>query len=340
MRSRRSRSTSRRRRFRSRRSSLLLRRRLAALILALAAAVALGGAEELWRAPETPPAPGETQALTLATANLFYGNDSLPRAAEALAALRADILVTHETPDALVEAPGPLADLYPWRRIGGPPDPEGREVIWSRFPLETLPTDRAGGHPDHLIASVALDGGAALQIAGLHLDWPATGGQAWQMQDFHRFWNAFKAPTVVAGDFNAAPWSATVRRVERISRTRVIGGFRPTWSGGEGGRSGRLWIPLGLPIDHILTSPDVGVDAIRTAPIPGADHRAVVARLRIPLAAAARPAPEPYADRPASAPRPQPSVPTRTVAPGPTAAPPDDPPRATQPPAAPAEPKP
>ncbi len=296
-------------------ASLVLRWRIPAAAFALAAFAALLGAEELLRAPEVPAAPGETRPLTLATANIFYGNRSLPEAVEALLGLGADVLVTHETPEALLEAPGALAARYPWRRFAGGPESQGRPVIWSTLPFLTRPTDRAGGHPDHLFATLDLGGGAGVQVAALHLDWPLVGSQAWQMEDFHRFWSAFAAPTVVAGDFNAAPWSAAVRRVERISRTRVIGGFRPTWTGGKGGRSGRLWIPFGLPIDHVLVSEGIGVSEARTAWIPGADHRAVVVGLAIPATTPADPAPAPYSDRPASAPRPSAGRPLETVTP-------------------------
>jgi endonuclease/exonuclease/phosphatase (EEP) superfamily protein YafD len=261
----------------------LTRRGAAAALSALAAGLALWGAEELWRDAARPAAPGETRALRLATANVFYANRELPALARALAGLEADVLVTLETPAALLAAPGPLGALYPHRRSWAGPNGRGGPAIWSRLPFVPSDTDRADGHPSHLIASVEAGLSRPLQIAALHLDWPVVGAQAWQFADFHRFWRLFEAPLVVAGDFNAAPWSAMTRRVEAITRTQVLGGWRPTFFGGLGGRSGRLFVPFGLPVDHVLVSPGIGAEGAETVALPGADHRAVVARLLLPV---------------------------------------------------------
>ena len=120
-------------------------------------------------------------------------------------------------------------------------------------------------------------------MLALHFDWPIVGAQAWQAEDFHRFWSRSRAPLVVAGDFNAAPWSALVRRVEDITRTQVLPGWRPSFFGGVGGRSGLLSVPFGLPVDHVLVSDGIGAAQARTVALPGADHRAVVVRLSAPL---------------------------------------------------------
>jgi endonuclease/exonuclease/phosphatase (EEP) superfamily protein YafD len=261
---------------------LALPRPGAAVLAAFAAALAAGGAAEVWTDPARAPAPGPSRGITFATANVFHANPRLPELARALAALEADVLVTQETPRALLDSPGPLADLYPHRRAWMAPGARGGPAIWSRLPFVPDERDRAGGHPNHLIASLDAGLPRPLQAMVLHFASPLYGGQAWQHADFHRFWPLLEAPLVVAGDFNAAPWSATVRRVEDITRTRVLGGHRPTWFGGAGALAA-LPAPLGLPIDHILVSPGIGAAWARTAPLPGSDHNAVVARLIVAL---------------------------------------------------------
>lgn len=258
----------------------LARRRLRmAAVTLIAALIAASGAPEAFRSPDRPAPQGADMPLRVVSANLFYDNAAVPELAAALDVLAADIMVTVETPTALWAAPGPLADRFAHRQFAAAPG-RGGIAIWSRFPLRRV---HAGGNPRHLIVEVAAAPGAApLRIMGLHLDWPVLGGQSQIYSDFNRFWRQLKGPTIVAGDFNAAPWSAMVARVESIAEARVIDGWRPSWFGGVGGRAGRFFVPGGLPIDHILTPPEMGVRAAALHVVPGSDHRAVAADLLIP----------------------------------------------------------
>lgn len=257
------------------------RRRLSLAAAGVAAAgVALTPAA--WTSAARPAAEGPTTALTLVSANLFHANDRLAPLRAALLDLDADVLVTQETPIALLTPEDPLAAAYPHRRhwISAT---QGGMAIWSRLPLvEHAPGDREGMHPQHLFASLALPRGGRLQIAALHMGWSSLLGQEWTLSDFNRFWRAIHPPTVVAGDFNAAPSSAALRRVTDITRTQVLGGWRPTWVGGADGIPLRLPWWAGLPVDHVTVSDGIGADWARTAALPGSDHRAVVVRLHVP----------------------------------------------------------
>ena len=250
---------------------------------ALAAGLALASTPALWTSAARPAAEGPTAALTVATANLNFRNARLPELTEALLALDADLLVTQETPEALLAPEGRLAATYPhlrwWRHEDGP----GALAIWSRLPFaEPAERERQGSHPQHLFATVALPGGGRLQVMAVHMGWDRLRQQEWTLQDFNRFWPSMRPPTLVAGDFNAAPSSAALRRVADITRTEVLGGYRPTWTGGSAEFPLRLPAFAGLPVDHLLVSPGIGAEGARTADLPGSDHRAVAARLIVP----------------------------------------------------------
>ena len=266
----------------------LLRRRLApALIAGATVAVAALGAPEALRGPERAAAPGPTRPLTLATANVYYGNEELPALIEALDGIAADILITVETPRALWEAPGRLAARYPYRRIEYQADRSWGVAVWSALPPAAEARPAQGGNPRHVLLPLDLgDGGSPLRVMGLHMDWPVFGEQARIHDDFDRFWRAFRppGPIMIAGDFNAAPWSALVARVEAVSGARVVSGLRLTWAGGVGGKAGRVFVPGGLPIDQVLLTDGIGVRAARTAALPGSDHRAVIVETEVPLA--------------------------------------------------------
>ena len=89
-----------------------------------------------------------------------------------------------------------------------------------------------------------------------------------------------KLPTVVAGDFNATPDHAAFRDVLRrgyVDAAIQTGeSLTRTW-----GRPGKdPWLTL----DHVLASRGCAVLACSVHVIPGSDHRAVYAEIRLPAA--------------------------------------------------------
>ena len=263
-------------------AALAMRRRRLSLAAAAIAAAGVALTPAAWTSASRPAAQGPTTALTLVSANLYHANERLDPLRAALLALDADIMATQETPLALLKPEDPLAAAYPHRRHWVSAT-QGGMAIWSRLPLiDTAPGDREGTHPQHLFASLALPKGGRLQIAVLHMGWSNLLAQDWTLADFNRFWRAIHPPTVVAGDFNAAPSSAALRRVTDITRTQVLGGWRPTWVGGADNVPVRLPWWAGLPVDHVAVSDGIGAEWARTAELPGSDHRAVVVRLHVP----------------------------------------------------------
>ena len=57
---------------------------------------------------------------------------------------------------------------------------------------------------------------------------------------------------IIAGDFNATPWSQTLKTITVASQTRSVEGLRPSWLVNGTLAHAARWI--GLPIDHILVS--------------------------------------------------------------------------------------
>jgi endonuclease/exonuclease/phosphatase (EEP) superfamily protein YafD len=86
-----------------------------------------------------------------------------------------------------------------------------------------------------------------------------------------------KAPFLLMGDFNAAPWSrafARLRGAAGACDTRA--GFGAQTSFPADG-----WL-LRIPIDHVLASCAIGVRDRRVGPAVGSDHLPVIADLAVP----------------------------------------------------------
>jgi endonuclease/exonuclease/phosphatase (EEP) superfamily protein YafD len=82
---------------------------------------------------------------------------------------------------------------------------------------------------------------------------------------------------VLLGDLNCTPWSPAFDRLLAAARLRDSGrgrGLHPTWFSA---------VPfVGLPIDHVLVGPGVGVRGRHVGPDIGSDHRPVIADLVLP----------------------------------------------------------
>lgn len=252
------------------------RPRIAALA-AVATGAALAGLGPVWDSPRRP-GPGEP--VTLVYANLSDRNPAPAEAARALLATGADVIVTSET------TPGAAAELAahrPHRLVRSGGVAMLRTAIWSRFPLEAgqlyLNNTIA---PTGAAARLVLPGGGRLGIVGVHLSRPLEGLHMRQAAALGPITARLAAPTVVVGDFNAAPWTPVVARAAAASGTRIAGGFRITWRGAYSTPFGPLPEPLGHQIDQVLVAPEISIERVATMPVPGSDHRGLVVRLRVP----------------------------------------------------------
>ncbi len=85
---------------------------------------------------------------------------------------------------------------------------------------------------------------------------------------------------VLAGDFNATPWSPIFGELTKalgLRDSRQGFGPQPSWPTG--------FFALRIPIDHVLTTPDIAVVERRIGPELGSDHHPVVVTLAPGVAA-------------------------------------------------------
>lgn len=262
------------------------------LAVAVLAFAMLGPA---WRSVEAPPKAGvETRDVTVMTANLLGKNPTLDLSLGALLAVDADVLVTVETPRAVAKRPSVVSAHYPYSTVTK--GTRNGVIVWSKFPLERIDLGKKNGTaPAFAKARVDLGGGTGFGVTGVHLSWPliANGVQSKQIASIGSLLPAKAGPQVLVGDFNAAPWSDAMRRVEANTGLRLIGGLRLTWRGVypnplhylmTGDLSGNgLPAPIGHHIDHVLLGGGIGVDAAQVRSLPGSDHRAVWVSLQVPV---------------------------------------------------------
>ncbi len=234
-------------------------------------------------------APSETAAVDVRvlTANLGMGQAD-PTAFVALASATADVVavqeMTQEAADGLSAAGMDAA--FPHRVIVPAPMASGIG-IWSRHPI--VHSGRIDGYAMPMI-------GTRIRIPGVRVDatvlsvhlaapWPMP-IEAW-VSDIARFPDTLQevgrsagaGAVIVAGDFNATYEMAPFRRLLEPGYGDAGVDARAGLTRTYPGRGQR---PPLIGIDHILTK-NCSAATAATVVVPGADHRGVLATLRVPV---------------------------------------------------------
>jgi endonuclease/exonuclease/phosphatase (EEP) superfamily protein YafD len=261
--------------------ALLLRRRAAA---AAAAVVMVAFAGVL--APRVlPDGAGRARGpvLRVLTANLLDGLADPRALVDLVRRTRADVIALPELNHATVRAldAAGLGRLLPYRVTDIRPEARGNG-LYARYALRPL-GDVAGRGAAGLAmprALLRIPGHPAVEVVAVHSNPPLTPVRTRQWDRDLRALPppAASTPRVLAGDFNATLDHARMRDLlaagYRDAAAAAGKGLVPTFGGS-------LSRPP-ITIDHIVVDARVGVRAVSVHPVPGSDHKAVAAELRLP----------------------------------------------------------
>ncbi len=227
-----------------------------------------------------PPGRGE-RPVRIVAFNAWIHNRAPDRAVRWISGQRPDILVlTEAAVNGLVIARA-LAPMLPHRvtcRSRNGVSPSCSTMILSRLP----PVAAAGlarGDADNRRALSAAwaqfdSPQGRFSVVALHLShpWPP----ALQPREVDLLARAMAgrrdARLVVAGDFNAPGWSATIRDIADQLSLRRLPDAAPTWPAPPAG----IWLPTMLAIDHALVGPGWRAARLTRGPSIGSDHYPVV----------------------------------------------------------------
>jgi endonuclease/exonuclease/phosphatase (EEP) superfamily protein YafD len=263
------------------------------------AAAALTGTVIPRALPRRQPAAGGP-VLRVLTQNMLIGRAPADALVGLARATRADVLFVQElTEEAAARLAGAgIGAVFPHQVIehsGGNVHDTG---IYARYPLHDGAAPDGGdarrtgaGGPRVMpqrTARLDLPSGHSVDLVCAHIPPPKP---PWSPRSAER-WEAEldrvpppgtppgDPPVVLAGDFNAtvdhAPLRGLLRRGYRDAACEVGNGLVPTWGPEPHGHP-----PL-LTIDHVLVGPGCAVLRTRVHRIPGIDHRALYAELRLP----------------------------------------------------------
>ncbi|KQT54225.1 hypothetical protein ASG43_00920 [Aureimonas sp. Leaf454] len=218
--------------------------------------------------------------------NVRYDSNDKSKALDRIRQLDPDVVTVEEMTPGWEKALRSLSDRYPYQSYCAPPERWGDVAILSRRPFvegarETcLP--RAGFE-----ARVVDFDGHPVTVGSQHLRWPWPGRQWRQVDAIAEGLAALTTPAIIGGDFNAAPWSASVAAYAAAGGLRIVAGIGPTW--------GPNWLPswlarwAGLPIDNVLVSREILILSVSRPEATSSDHLPVLVTFAIPFPKAAEP---------------------------------------------------
>ncbi|MGW0434047.1 endonuclease/exonuclease/phosphatase family protein [Micromonospora sp. NPDC003197] len=224
--------------------------------------------------------------LRVLTANLLVGVADPATVVALVRTHQVDILAVQEfTPEAqaALDQHG-LAELLPHRQLNAEVGTTGSGV-YARFPLADTGTRRNYGGFTQAYATVQVPDAPPVLVESAHPCAPYAHGQlrCWHTDLDRQPKATGDGPLrILAGDFNATLDHQPLRALldtGYVDAAAAAGvGLTGTWGPYDGDP-----IPP-VAIDHVLVDPRVGVRAASVHPLPGSDHRAVLADLALPPA--------------------------------------------------------
>ena len=226
--------------------------------------------------------------LRVLTVNLLFGRAAWPAVVDLVARTDADVLFLQELSDDAVTRlkqaglrdllPSGIDDVRQYRYRGS--------AIYARYPLrDGLAIESS--FASQPTARLDLPGGPSVQLVCVHPHppyppWSAIAVPRWrgELAVLPPPGTPADPPVILAGDYNATHDHAQFRRLLRLgyvdAASQVGRGLVPTW--GPMVRGG----PALLTFDHVLVDPRCAVLSTAAYPVPGSDHRALYAELRLP----------------------------------------------------------
>lgn len=213
-----------------------------------------------------------TAAFRLLSFNVLDKNVAgAPAIAEYILGSGADVVVTFESNPLFAQLQR-LATGYPYR-FGCDDAQNCDALILSKTPLTDAHVLTLGElWVKRSARAVVTVDGQAVTVVATHLIKPYFDGSAErEVNGLIKLLSSLPGPVVVAGDFNAAPWSDNVARLVSEAGLLPAPTHPPTWPVELG--------PLAVPIDNVFSRAPLLITSIQSTPPLGSNHRGLMTEL-------------------------------------------------------------
>jgi len=218
--------------------------------------------------------PPNARVLTIVSANVNLENRDTTSLVRWLAEAKPDALVLQEVSPEYAKKLDALLG-FPFRHLVPRNDPFGI-VVLSRFPITHVQTVKDEDGIEHIDALIDWNC-KQIRLTAWHPMPPISQydhtKRNHQLLALAKKAKASGQPAIVAGDFNATPWSSAFSKLDQAGLRRASG-LTPTWPA-----VGRGW--MGIPIDHVLVTSQWSIVEREVGPNLGSDHLPVLVRIAL-----------------------------------------------------------
>jgi endonuclease/exonuclease/phosphatase (EEP) superfamily protein YafD len=226
-------------------------------------------------------APNNGPVYRLLQMNLRYDNLTPEKVLSLIGRTKPDVVTLNEVSTMWKGKLDLLAAAYPYRIFCPFPNLVFGVGIMSRRPFAEGTEPRCHDRGAMAVAKVDF-GGTTVDVAALHLAWPWPFEQDWQIGNLGAPLAGIGVDAIMAGDCNAAPWSAAVRRIAKAGGLTLMPSVGPTWLHRKMPDLLRF---AGLPIDQVFSKGDIRIHAAKRMEDTGSDHLPVLVEFSIAKAA-------------------------------------------------------
>ncbi len=214
---------------------------------------------------------------------MLYGNREVSRVTDFVRLHQPDIVVFQEVSSRWARDLKELRDLYPYRAVRSRKDGFGMAVFSRERPVDITIRKVGMREGDFAAFGIWESEGQRFGVAAVHPDKPDNEKKTQNRAVyFGRVveWCTARAhanePVVVIGDFNATPWSASLKSFQRET------GLENANQGTIFGATWNVWEPHRLLIDHAFLSGEWKLLRREIGPAVGSDHRPLLVRAALP----------------------------------------------------------
>jgi endonuclease/exonuclease/phosphatase (EEP) superfamily protein YafD len=241
---------------------------------ALAVSVIALGQAEATRLTALPAGTGAT--IRVLSANAFVNNQSTEKFTALLDKSKPDVVFVQEVTPAWATVLETLKD-YPYRKIIPRNDSFGIALL-SRHPLKKIVVLDEDEFDIPALGATMNWQGQDVELIAIH-PLPPISPKAYadrneRLSRHARSLTKSGRPAIMAGDFNATPWSAGLAVVQEAGMVRATP-LTPTWPAHLGP------IPAVIPIDHIVVSNHWSIVNSERGPQIGSDHFPIEATMQL-----------------------------------------------------------
>jgi len=194
--------------------------------------------------------------------NLRFDNRTPEEVHALIGRVQPDVITLNELSEKWIDELAKLSKAYPYRLLCD------QLAILSRRPFQGITSRRCYGQT-LATAGVNFDGREVI-VASIHLGWPWPFKQAEQIDEVLPILRSLPGAVILAGDFNAAAWSAAAARVAKVGDMTLVPSAKPTWLPLGAPRWLRPW--FGLSLDHIYFKGNIAIKSDRIEGNVGSDH--------------------------------------------------------------------